>query len=97
MNSSSFPTRIICFLSDSGSDPEWYSESDCDDSPLEFCSKDCDMASSQGSGMWAGVSCLFVPLIVVLVEFQIRDAVNRMGETILVQGCCLRYDQGYHQ
>ena len=55
------------------------------------------MASIQGSGTWAGVSCLFVPQNFVPVEFQIRDAVNRMGETILVQVHCLRYDWGWHQ
>ena len=90
-------TRIICFLSDSSSDPEWYSKFDCNDSSSETWSEDCDMASNQGSGKWAGVSGLFVPLIFVLVEFQIRDAVNRKGETILAQVHCLRYDQGYHQ
>ena len=89
--------RIICFLSDSGCDLEWYSEFVCDDSSSEACSEDCDMASSQGSGMWAGVSCLFVPLICVPVGFWIRDAVNGMGETILVQVHCLRYYRGYHQ
>ena len=51
----------------------------------------------QGSGMWAGVSCSFVPQNFALVVFRIRDAVNRMGETILVQVQCLRYDWGYHQ
>ena len=57
-----------------------------------------DMAFIQGSGPLAGVSCLFVPQNeVVLVEFQIRDAVNRMGETILAQVRCLRYDRGYRQ
>ena len=97
MNSSSFPTRIICFLSNSSSDLEWYSKSDCNDSPLELCSEDCDMASIQSSGTWAGVSCLFVPQNFVPVEFQIRDAVNRKGETILAQVHCLRYDRGYRQ
>ena len=29
--------------------------------------------------------------------FQIRDAVNWMGETILAQVRCLRYDRGYRQ
>ena len=97
--------RMICCLSDSGSCPEWYSKLPCDDpSPdlysvdsLEFCSNDDDMALIQGSGMLAGVSCSFVPQNFVPVEFQIRDAINRMGETILVQVRCLRYDQGYHQ
>ena len=56
-----------------------------------------DMASIQGSGTWAGVSCSFVPQNFVPVEFQIRDAVNRMGKTILAQVRCLRYDQGYSQ
>ena len=56
-----------------------------------------DMASIQGSGTWAGVSCSFVPQNFVPVEFQIRDAVNRMGETILAQVRCLRYDQDYRQ
>ena len=37
------------------------------------------------------------PQIVVPVEFQIRDAVNRMGVTILVQVHCLKYDRGYRQ
>ena len=37
------------------------------------------------------------PRIFVPVDFRIRDAVNRMGETILAQVCCLRYDQGYRQ
>ena len=37
------------------------------------------------------------PRIFVLVEFRIRDAVNRMGETILAQVRCLRYDRGYRQ
>ena len=89
--------RIICFLSNSGSDLEWYSESDCDDSPSESCSDDFDIASIQGSGTLASVSCSFVPQNFVPVEFQIRDAVNRMGETILAQVCCLRYDWGYCQ
>ena len=40
--------------------------------------------------------CLY-PRIFVPVEFRIRNAVNRMGETILVQVRCLRYDQGYCQ
>ena len=35
---------------------------------------------------------IFVP-----VEFRIGDAVNRMGETILAQVRCLRYDRGYRQ
>ena len=37
------------------------------------------------------------PQIFVPVEFWIRDAVNRMGETILAQVRCLRYDWGYRQ
>ena len=42
---------------------------------------------------------LFVctPEYFVPVEFRIRDAVNWMGETILAQVCCLRYDRVYHQ
>ena len=39
----------------------------------------------------------FYPRIFVPVEFRIRDAVNRMGETILAQVRSLRYDQGYRQ
>ena len=101
VNSSSQLIRIICFLSDSGSSPEWYSKFPCDDSSSDAYYKECsdavDMASIQGSGTWAGVSYSFVPQNFVPVEFQIRDAVNRMGETILVQVCCLRYDRGYHQ
>ena len=97
VNSSSQLIRIICFHSDSGSCPEWYSELPGDDSSSESYSKVFDMASIQGSGMWAGVSCSFVPQNFVPVEFRIRDAVNRMGETILVQVRCLRYDRGYHQ
>ena len=97
VNSSSRLTRIICVLSDSGSCLEWYSELPGDDSLSESYSDVFDMASIQGSGTWAGVSCSFVPQNFVLVEFQIRNAVNRMGETILAQVCCLRYDRGYHQ
>ena len=105
VNSWSRLRSMICCLSDSGSCPEWYSELFCDDSSLdsysvdssESCSNDVDMTSIQGSGMMTGVSCLFVPQNFVLVESQIRDAVNRMGETILAQVCCLRCDQGYHQ
>ena len=101
VNSSSQLIRIICFCSDSGSCLEWYSELPGDDSFSESYSKEvsdeCDIASIQGSGMWAGVSCSFVPPKFVLVEFWIRDAVNRMGETILVQVRCLRYDRGYCQ
>ena len=37
------------------------------------------------------------PRIFVPVEFRIRDAVNRMVETILAQVRCLRYDLGYRQ
>ena len=97
VNSSSRLTRMICILSGSDSCPEWYSELPCDDSSPESYSEVFDMASIQGSGTWAGVSCSFVPQNFVLVEFQIRDAVNRMGETILVQVRCLRYDRGYRQ
>ena len=88
---------MICILSDSGSSPEWYSELPGDDSSSESYSDVVDMASIQGSGTLAGVSCSFVPQNFVPVEFQIRDAVNRMEETILVQVRCLRYDQGYRQ
>ena len=89
---------MICVLSDSGSSPEWYSElPDCDVPSLELYAKVFDMASIQGSGMCAGVSCSFVPQNFVPVEFWIRDAVNRMGETILVQVRCLRYDRDYRQ
>ena len=98
MKSSLRLTRIICVLSDSSSCPEWYSELSGDDSSSESYSDVLDMASVQGSGMWAGVSCSFVPQNVFgPVEFWIRNAVNRMGETILVQVHCLRYDQGYCQ
>ena len=96
---------MICCLSDSGSCLEWYSELPCDDSSpdsysinySELCSDDVDIASIQGSGTLAGVSCSFVPQNLVLVEFWTMDAVNRMGETILVQVRCLWYDRGYHQ
>ena len=37
------------------------------------------------------------PRIFVPVKFRIEDAVNRMGETILAQVRCLRYDRGHHQ
>ena len=98
VNSSSRLTRMICVLSDSGSSQEWYSElPDCDVSSPELYSEVFDMASIQGSGTWAGVSCSFVPQNFVPVEFRIRDAVNRMGETILAQVRCLRYDRGYRQ
>ena len=97
VNSSSWLTRIICVLSGSDSCPELYSKLPCDDSSSESYSEVFDMASIQGSGMWVGVSCLFVPQNIVLVGFRIKDAVNRMGETILAQVCCLRYDRGYHQ
>ena len=98
VNSSSRLTRMICILSGSDSCPEWYSElPDCDVSTLESYSEVFDMASIQGSGTWTGVSCSFVPLNFVPVEFRIRNAVNRMGETILAQVRCLRYDQGDHQ
>ena len=97
VNSSSQLIRIICFLSDSSSCPEWYSKLPGDDSSSESYSDMVDMASIQGSGMLAGVSCSFVPQNFVPVEFWIRDAVNRMGETILAQVCCLRYDWGYRQ
>ena len=98
VNSSHQLTRIICVLSNSSSCPEWYSELSGDDSSSESYSDVLDMASIQGSGMWAGVSCSFVPQnVFVLVEFQIRDAINRMGETIPAQVRCLRYDQGYCQ
>ena len=105
VNSSLRLMSMICFLSNSGSCLEWYSKLPCDDSSpdsysvdsMESCSDDDDMALIQGSGTLAGVSCLFVPQNFVLVEFQIRDAVNRMGEAILVQVHCLRYDRGYHQ
>ena len=76
MNSSLWLTRIICILSGSDSCPEWYSELPCDDSLSDSYSKVFDMASIQGSRTWAGVSCSFVPLNFVLVEFWIRDAVN---------------------
>ena len=80
VNSSSLLTRMICCLSDSGSCPEWYSKLPCDDpsldlysvDSLESCSDDDDMASIQGSGTLAGVSCSFVPQNVVPVKFQIR-------------------------
>ena len=94
VNSSSRLIRIICFRSDSSSCLEWYSELPGDDSSLESYSDVVDMTSIQGSGMMTGVSCLFVPQNFVLVESQIRDAVNRMGETILAQVRCLRYDWG---
>ena len=97
VNSSSRLTRMICVLSGSDSCPEWYSELPCDDSFSESYSEVFDMASIQGSGTWAGVSCSYVPQNFVPVGFWIRDAVNRMGETILVQVRCLRYDWGYHQ
>ena len=105
VNSSSLLTRMICCLSDSGSCLEWYSKLPCDNpSPdsysvdsSELSSNDDDMASIQGSGMLAGVSCSFLPQNFVPVEFWIRNAVNRMGETILAQVCCLRYDWGYRQ
>ena len=76
VNSSSRLTRIICVLSGSGSSPEWYSEVPGDDSSSESYSEVFDMASIQGSGTWAGVSCSFVPRIFVPVGFRIRDAVN---------------------
>ena len=97
MNSSSRLTRMICVLSDSSSCLEWYSELPGDDSLSDSDSEVFDMASIQGSGTWAGVSCSFVSQNFVPVEFQIRDAVNRMGETILAQVRCLRYDRGYRQ
>ena len=101
VNSSSQLIRMICFLSDSGSCPEWYSELCCDDSLSDLYSKEDsdvdDMASIQGSGTLAGVSCSFVPQNIVPVKFWIGNAVNRTGETILVQVRCLRYDRGYHQ
>ena len=97
VNSSSRLTRMICVLSDSGSCPEWYSELPGDDSLPESYSEVFDMASIQGSGTLAGVSCSFVPQNFVPVKFRIRDAVNRMGETILAQVRCLRYDRGYRQ
>ena len=97
VNSSLRLTRIICFWSDSGSCLEWYSELPDDDSSLELYSDVFDMTSIQGSGTLAGVSCSFVPQKFVPVEFRIRDAVNRMGETILAQVRCLRYDWGYCQ
>ena len=97
VNSSSQLTRMICVLSGSDSCPEWYSKFPCDDSPSESYSEVFDMASIQGSGTWAGVSCSFVPQNFVPVEFWIRDAVNIMGETILAQVRCLRYDRGYCQ
>ena len=37
------------------------------------------------------------PRIFVPVESRIRYAVNRMGETILVQVRCLRFDRDYQQ
>ena len=89
--------RMICVLSDSGSCLEWYSELPGDDSSSESYSEVFDMAAIQGSGTLAGVSCSFVPQNFVPVEFWIRDAVNKMGETILGQVCCLRYDRGYRQ
>ena len=61
VNSSSRLTRIICVLSGSDSCLEWYSELPCDDSPSDSYSEVFDMASIQGSGMLAGVSCSFVP------------------------------------
>ena len=97
VNSSSRLIRIICFRSDSGSCPEWYSKLPGDDSSSELYSEVVDIASIQGSGTLAGVSCLFVPQSFVPVEFWIRDVVNRMGETILAQVHCLRYDRGYCQ
>ena len=97
MNSSSRLTRMICILSGSDSCLEWYSELPCDDWSSDSYSEVFDIASIQGSGTWAGVSCSFVPQNVVPVEFRIRDAVYRMGETILAQVRCLRYDRGYRQ
>ena len=88
---------MICFFFNSDPDSEWYSVSFSDDSSSKLFSEDFDMASFQGSGMVTGDSCSFVPLKYVLVGFQIRIAVNRMGETILAQVCCLRYDRGYRQ
>ena len=80
VDSSSRLIGIICFLSDSSSCPEWYSKLPCDDSLSDSYSEEdsdeCDIASIQGSGTWAGVSCSFVPQNVVLVEFQISDAVK---------------------
>ena len=64
---------------------------------MESLSDVCDIASIQGSGTWAGVSCSFVPQNFVLNEFRIRNAVNRMGETVLAQVRCLMYDRGYRQ
>ena len=81
VNSSSWLTSMICCLSNSGSWPEWYSELPCDDSLpdsysidcLESCSNGgCDMASIQGSGTLAGVSCSFV-LRFNLVKVEIRE------------------------
>ena len=97
VNSSLRLTRMICVLSDSGSCPEWYSKLPGDDSLSESYSDVFDMASIQGSGTWAGVSCSFVPQNFVPVECWIRDAVNRLGDTIQAQVCCLRYDRGYRQ
>ena len=89
---------MICVLSFSGSSPERYSElPDCDHSPSESYSEVFDMLLFRVQARWQVSAARLYPRIFVPVEFQIRDAVNRMGETILVQVRCLRYDRGYRQ
>ena len=99
VNSSSGLTRMICFLSNSCSCSEWYSESSCDDLLLESYSMDPDLVPELFSMMSdmllfrvqeqrqvSAAHLDFVP-----VEFRIRDAVNWMGKTILAQVHCLRF------
>ena len=76
VNSSSGLTKMICFLSNSDHDSEWYSIS-CDDwSSSELCSKMCDMLLFRVQERWQVSAARLYPRIFVLVEFQIRDAVN---------------------
>ena len=90
-------TRIICFLSDSSSCPEWYSELPGDDSFSESYSEVFDMLLFRVQECWQVSAARLYPRIFVPLIFRIRDAVNWMGETILAQVRCLRYDRGYRQ
>ena len=84
-------------VSDSFPDSEWYSVF-CDDSlSSESCSGICDMLLDQGSGTLAGVSCSFDYPWILFREDSGLEPVNSVGETILAQVHCLRFDWGYRQ
>ena len=93
VNSSSLLIRMICFLSDSGSCLEWYSELPCDDSSpdsysvdsSDFCSNDDDSRVFDQVWRYRSVLCLkTIPNVKLLnssvvwcAEIVICNVINR--------------------